>query len=656
MAALGAAFLAWLVFADSARGVAFVWSVGLAVLGLGSWLAWRAWFAADPWRRFALATADVHLVAAGLLFLVAAPYAFHWQITSDGGLYFANLRSVVFDRDLFIRPELEFLGLAERPHSIVPIGPTILWAPLYLVVALVDGLIGLTPGSSGVALGLEGPYVRAALVASWLVASAGVLAMHWRLRREFGSAVAVVTSFLMVGATPLVYYMVVERAMPHAASFGVVALLLAASDAWCRARVPTTRQALALGGIVGLATLVRPQDGLFGLFPIVMLLLASRGADDRTPWFKAVLWVAVGTLPLLLAQGAFGVAVMAANKVPYLLVGDGGYLRIFSSRWMDVLFSSRHGLLAWTPVVTVALAGTVAYLRRDLAWAASALLIFAAMCWVNGATADWAGGSSFGGRRFTSTMAAFAPGLAIVVAAVLRRPMALLLPVAAGAIALNHLLVMQLELGMMTRDEAIRFGRLVRQQAEVYTRPPFFYPFAFPANALFAAREGLPIDAYDVLGVETPHASLDVAFDEANARYLISGWRDEGPDEFGPRRFIDGETALLAVPLDVPAGRPLALSIRARAGRRVDGDRPVVVAVEVNGQEFGRLTLTPAADPVETTFSVPADQRGRVWRKGINRLHFRRLAVGGPALERGGGPAVVVYSVRLGAPSAPVTR
>ena len=46
--------------------------------------------------------------------------------------------------------------------------------------------------------------------------------------------------------------------------------------------------------------------------------------------------------------------------------------------------------------------------------------------------------------------------------------------------------------GMLPAGQHVSFAQIVRQQAALATRPPFFYPFAFPANAWFAWRTGLP--------------------------------------------------------------------------------------------------------------------------------------------------------------------
>ncbi len=66
---------------------------------------------------------DVYLF--GLLLIVVLVAQVKWTngITSDCALYFAHLRSLVFDHDLQIDPEIQALGLPPRPHHVIPIGP-----------------------------------------------------------------------------------------------------------------------------------------------------------------------------------------------------------------------------------------------------------------------------------------------------------------------------------------------------------------------------------------------------------------------------------------------------------------------------------------------------------------------------------------------------
>ena len=57
-----------------------------------------------------------------LLAILVAQQSLNNGITSDGALYFAHLRSVIFDHDLDIGPEIAALGQPARPHNVVPMG------------------------------------------------------------------------------------------------------------------------------------------------------------------------------------------------------------------------------------------------------------------------------------------------------------------------------------------------------------------------------------------------------------------------------------------------------------------------------------------------------------------------------------------------------
>src|SRR5947209_898111 len=127
--------------------------------------------------RTRLARFDLYLL--GLLLLVVLVAQVKWTegIESDGALYFAHLRSLVFDHDLQIDPETQALGLPPRPHHVIPIGPSIIWAPAYLAVAATDWIgfkAGLWARRSDILLGLTGPYVQAATLSSFALAALGL--------------------------------------------------------------------------------------------------------------------------------------------------------------------------------------------------------------------------------------------------------------------------------------------------------------------------------------------------------------------------------------------------------------------------------------------------------------------------------------------------
>ena len=580
-------------------------------------------------------TADFHCLAALLLIALGIQFEDAHGITTDGVIYFSQLRSVIFDQDLNVAAEFEFLNQPPRPYHVVPIGPTVIWFPLYIVVAAVDvagRAIGWWSGPEDPAgVGLTLPYVRAALVSSFAVGALGLVILHRHLRAEFGRGVAFATTLLIFGATPLIWYMVYEPSMTHAASFGFVALFVVAAARWTSVAIGL-RRAMLLGALLGAAFLSRPQEALFALFPAVLLWAERAPARDRIAAAGRLAgWGLAGALPLLAVQAIHSAILFSRER--FALVGADGYLDFFNSRWDDTLWSSWHGFLSWSPVAYIAVLGTIGLLKRQARWAIAALSILFLMAWVNGATADWAAGWSFGGRRFTSCLVILAPGLAIAIQYLTRRPMIALSAVVVAMIMWHQLLMAQYTRGLLRPGETVSFGQIVRQQAALATRPPFFYPFAFPANAWFAWRTGLPVDRYDLLAPEPLRSSIEVPLDGAAAKFLLEGWGARGSDQWGELRWIDDNRGELVLPLEMPAHTPVILEVLWRT-RLLDPPVASPVSVLVNKQDIG--SAIPEAH-APSLFAVTDQSPGR-WRRGFNRITFEKPS---------GSPPVAIYRITV---------
>src|SRR5690606_17785066 len=125
----------------------------------------------------------------------------------------------------------------------------------------------------------------------------------------------------------------------------------------------------------------------------------------------------------LLPRWAAGALVSLTAFAPQLLAWKALYGEYVSSpqgpgfmwwtepAWSEVLFSSRNGLLPWSPLYALAGAGLFVGLRRSPRLAAALLVAVALQVLANGAAWDWWAGGSFGGRRFDSTFIAFCFGL-----------------------------------------------------------------------------------------------------------------------------------------------------------------------------------------------------------------------------------------------------
>jgi hypothetical protein len=611
------AWLAWLLQLPPRPDTWFVFVTGLPLFVLGSRAG--AFNAREAWASFVKRTVDVHVVTLVLLFALAVQCEDAHGVTTDGVIYFTQLRSVLFDGDLDVVREFAYLDQPARPIHVVPIGPVPVWLPLYLCVAAVDALgrsVGWWPAPADpVAIGLTMPYVRSVLLSSFAAGAAGLLVVHQMLRREFGRAPAVAATLLLLGATSLFWYLVYEPGMTHAVSFGFVALFVAAA-ANLDPRSASARQLAVVGFLLGLAFITRPQEAVFVMLPALAVLGLDATPRERFDAARRYAgWAFVGFVPLLVLQ-LLHYLVLASRERLALVGGEEGFLTPFDSHWSATLFSSWHGFFSWTPVAYVAFVTTLAYGRRRWTWAAATATIVFAMAWINGATPDLGAGWSFGGRRFVSCLVLLAPGLALLAQTLIQRPMIPVGAMTALALGWNALLMEQYRSGLLSPDRQVTFERITEQQANVYTRAPYFYPFAFPANAIFSWRTGLPVDAYDLLGPERLRPAADLKLEGSAGRFLLEGWGTPTGDDSGSAWWTAAPQATLVLPLRLPEFSPVRIDVRARA-RLAEPPLRVPVTVVVNGHSIGTFTPEAASPSVGTFETAP-----HVWVEGFNRVTF----------------------------------
>lgn len=587
--------------------------------------------------RFARENSDVWTLLLVLLVALAILRGSPVSATSDGCIYLSYLRSAVFDGDLQIAGELAFLGLPERLHHVVPLGPALAWLPAYVTVFVIDqaGVLAGSWGRSGpgVGQGLTGSYLWAMAISSYLVSAAGLLLLHLRLRQDFARSTALLASCLVFGATGLLYYSVYAPSMPHAASFGLAALFVVAVERYSRRSTPSARHSMAIGFLFAAMVVTRPQNAVFGVFLVAFGLEANRGWRPRT---RDLGWLLAGGAPLWIGQAIVGALLI--RRFDYALVGSsGGYLDLSSPHFAEVLFSAWHGFFAWTPVAYVAAAGLLVLARRNRAWAWCGIAVLLSMAWINGSAVDWHGGWAFGGRRFTSTLVVLAPGLAAAIEAARRRPLLALAPVAAGAVLFNFLLMVQWHRADIPRGEPLPMREILHGQVDRFFSSGLPYPFSFPANYRFARREGLTPEDYDLLGHHRFRAVLDLPLGEEAAPLLRSGWTARTCGVEGRRCWSFDDNAELLLPLAPPA-REAALELRVRMPVP---DATGLLALRMNGVLLGRRPLTERWTDVQMV--VPRDGI----RRGFNRLELELESLDGAGSGDSSSARALVTLVRV---------
>jgi len=353
------------------------------------------------------------------------------------------------------------------------IGCAILWSPFYAAGDAAARVMNAA-GRPVPADGFSKPYIAAVcygsafygFLALVLSAAAARAALGETGRRPLEEALA--TALVWVG-TPLVFYMYVSPPFSHACSaFAVAAFVYA----WLRVRGTwSARGFVVLGALAALMTMVREQDAFFAFGPALdfgWTLLGVGAAARHRGGSATSARKASATLASLLLAAAAGAVTFAITFLPQALAylalnGRPGPSQVVSRKmywWaphgLQVLFSPEHGLVFWTPLVLLALAGLAWWLVRagERRFVAAAFLVmFALQVYVSGSVDSWGAGGAFGQRRFVGTTVVLAVGLcAAWRAAGGRKARAALVAAAVLCAWWNVALMIQFGTGLMNRQ------------------------------------------------------------------------------------------------------------------------------------------------------------------------------------------------------------
>jgi hypothetical protein len=374
-----------------------------------------------------------------LFFLFSLPFLNPW-VRGDGVGYYAFARAPLIEHNLDFTKDYqhanESLRVAKLDEHGQPkselrtptghlenhftIGPAILWAP-FLLLTQAGVLLARTLGSSVDADGFSAPYRITMALATAIYGFLGLL-LAFRLARQYvEERWALLATLAIWWASSLPVYMYFNPSWSHAHSSFAVALFL-----WYWHETRSSRslaQWLILAVITGLMFNVYYPNGM------VLAVLAVEALRQYLSAFRRDAQAGTSASPrasdLLTRHFLFG-AVVLICLLPtfitrYLIYGsafESGYVHLrdwlwFSPAFLDVLFASNHGLLAWTPILLLAIVGLFLFWRREPLVGATLLAAVLAFYVFIACYPNWDGISSYGNRFFVSLTPFFILGLAV---------------------------------------------------------------------------------------------------------------------------------------------------------------------------------------------------------------------------------------------------
>jgi hypothetical protein len=328
----------------------------------------------------------------------------------DNAGYYAYLPAVFIYSDLdslsFAEPMNEKYPMAPalymfqnsetgKRYIMYPSGLAILYTPFFLAAHVTAHVAGYP------ADGYSLPYKFFISWGTFVYAMLGLWVLRKVLLRLFSDKVTAITLLLLVAGTNYFLYASQYSYIVHIPNCFVLSLVLLYCFAWYEE--PGVMNALVLGAALGLATLVRPTDGLILLIPLLWRIGNWQDVAVRLKF----LWQNLASL-LLVLLAAFAVG---ALQLIYWKYTTGKFLFFsYTGEWFDftqphlsdILFSYKKGWILYSPLVLLAFYGIYRFYRSKHPMFIPVAVYTAVSIYVLASWSNWWYGGGYGNRAFIS--------------------------------------------------------------------------------------------------------------------------------------------------------------------------------------------------------------------------------------------------------------
>lgn len=438
------------------------------------------------------------IVISILVVRIFAPQITYYN-QADGFAYYLPLRSLLYDRDVDFSNENKAYeksfnslpydwkhptqnNLYFYPYSV---GPSILWSPFILMfgsqaqkIPLIKPIKELEENEDKIEY--IGGYSLSDLIALVLSSQIyGILAIiltYLILLKLFPSDTSIIffTNLSIVLATPFFYYFRYQPLMSHILSAFTTSLFL---YFWIREIfLQRWSRFFYLGVGLGIISLVRWQDTIFVIFPLVELTLLSYQENFKKILNKVVLLLSllVGWLIIFLPQFIFWKLIYGA----YFVMPQGSSFFNLNAPYLNLfLFSFRHGLFTWSPIVILSTLGLIlffrkvvdkTYLKASVVFAISSILVIVISILINSSIEDWHGSDSFGARRTVSIFPIYAFGLSAFLLTVKKSLRFIVLPIIMCFIIYNVIFASFFSRGIIDHYKPVTPLEVINHVKEIY--------------------------------------------------------------------------------------------------------------------------------------------------------------------------------------------
>jgi hypothetical protein len=250
--------------------------------------------------------------------------------------------------------------------------------------------------------GFSPPYQYAISFGAIIYCILALFLLRRILLRYYTDATAALTLLLLALATNLIQYVSIDSAMSHAFIFPLYVLILYTTIKWHEQ--PRIILALAIGYIIGLATISRPTEAVMLFIPLLWNTQNKEASQTK--------WKLVKEHRSHIAAVVFGGLLGILPQLIYWKIATGSFIYDVGSKWsflnpfFRVLFGPEKGWFIYTPVTIFFIIGMFFIrpfpFRNSVIWFCL-LNIYIIISWF-----DWRYGASYSTRALVQSYPVFA--------------------------------------------------------------------------------------------------------------------------------------------------------------------------------------------------------------------------------------------------------
>ncbi len=331
-------------------------------------------------------------------------------IFADARFYYATTRSLV--KDFNIKFTNEFLNLNVIPTPThdgyvwnkYPPGVSLLWLPLF---SMADGL-SLLLNSIGIGVDIGGYgiiYQTSVAMTSIFLGVFGLYLIHLMLKDYYSEKTSFLAVFTLFATTNLLFYIAVEPINSHAASFFVSSFFIY----YFLKRKTGKNFFLVLGILGGIAGLVRTQDSLILIIPLIKIFSdRKRGLKSYQNFIQLITGASISFVPQIIFWKKIYNTYWYS---PYLEEG----FDLLKPQIIHVLFNTQNGLFTITPFVAISLIGILFLEQKYNFLKAYTLAYFFLQLYLVSSWSSFFQGGSYSIRMIITTYPLLAIGLSQII-------------------------------------------------------------------------------------------------------------------------------------------------------------------------------------------------------------------------------------------------